>query len=192
MIGIIEIDTNGAGTFKMVDHEGNDRGTLAAAVDGSGRIQIGKTTAQYRLADVAVEEGIYLGEQMIITGWMDDPISFHKTNPSKSLTLGDTSWINPRGLPVTYIFNKDGSFRIDLGPQVQAANDALWNADTEGTYTINGIEVTLNYPNGKALKWTKASDGGINGGMEQTASQQIFIEGACSKTPEMIEKARET
>jgi hypothetical protein len=172
----MKIDTKGAGSFELFDPDGSSMNMIVEA-DGSGSIKLGQTNAQYGgLVDV-IAGGKYLGEQLTITGWMDAPFSLYNNNPPKPISLGGTSWINPREVPVVYVLNDDGSFRIDLGPQVQAFNDAFWKADTEGTYTINGIEVTLNYPNGRALEFVEASNGGISVVPAQTDSQRIYIEG---------------
>jgi hypothetical protein len=173
---LLEIDTNGKGTFKMVDSNGNDRNSYPIVTDGNGQIKISQINARCSAVTDVVVNGKYLGEKLTITEFMDDPISFHKTQPSKNISLGETSWSNPRGLDVVYVFNDDGSFKIETNPTVEALN-TRWNADTAGTFTFDGIDVTLNYPNGKALKWTETPNGGIAVGLEETNFQSISILG---------------
>ena len=173
--GVLDINSNGNGTLKMYLN-----GTLAidlpVKVSPNGQISINNKNVQHTLSDVIVNE-IYLGEKLTVTGFIDSALIFYKTNPSDKISLAGTSWTYGYKFTV-YTFNDDGSFVIDLHPAAQEINNVQWHADTEGTYSINGIEVILNYPKGRGFRHQLNNRNEfVIDGVEKN-SDRIFIEGA--------------
>ena len=97
-------------------------------------------------------KGLYLGERLTIT-FLETNLVLYKRNPSKPISLAGTTWYNPY-IYIAYVFNDDNSFNIDLyPPYLQILNNSTYYTDTEGTYSVNGIELSLTYPNGKSFAY---------------------------------------
>ena len=172
--GIVDISSNGNGSLKMYSN-GNLAFDIAVRVTQNGQLSINNKNVQYTLTDVVVQEK-YLGERLTVKGFIDNDLIFYKTKPSGNISLAGTSWyFSPFG--VTYIFKDDGSFTIELRPDVQAFNELQWHADTSGTYSVNGIEVLLNYPNGKGFNFSKLPNDQVGLDAVSKNSDRIFIEG---------------
>ena len=111
----------------------------------SGTILMGQSRGRYGVTDVYIG-GKFYGKRLTIAGLFDVDVHLHKIEPPENITLAGTSWFSDH-IDATYIFNDDGTFDIDLLPAIRYI--ALTNHrdyGTTGTYTVDGIEVTLYYP----------------------------------------------
>jgi len=172
------------GIFVVDDFSGNRLDEDTVALNTSGQITFGSDRGQYAVTDVTIN-GKYLGERMTISGiWRQDQ-AFHKVNPSKNIELGGTSW-KLLGDATTIVFKDDGTFKIELSELVKLMNDRQWGADTEGTYVVDGTDVTMNYPNGSWIKFSRTSNGGVSFGNARTASQVVYIEGDTLVTDDSV------
>ena len=94
-------------------------------------------------------------------GFMLAACSSSPTTAPKNPVMGieGTSWEGPGD--IVYIFNNDGSFKIDWPPEYNGMERML-GIDLEGTYTIEGNEVTLNFEKKGSLSYERAANGGID------------------------------
>ena len=162
------------GNFAVFDLDGSILDEDTVVVNINGEITLGGEKARYTAVDVVIN-GRYLGEKLTIKGYWDTDCDFYKTNPSKNLSLAGTAW-KILGEDSTIVFKDDDTFAIELSTFGKLFNDSR-NADTEGTYTISGTEVTMNYPNGTRVSFSRTGNGGVSIGMQRTASHTVFIEG---------------
>jgi hypothetical protein len=173
---VMDIGSNGRGRFKIYQS-----GTLvvdrSVNVTQNGQITIDNKNVQHTFTDVIVN-GKYLGKKITIKGFIDNDLAFYKTNPPQNISLAGTSW-HLESIDTSYLFNEKGTFKIDLGSQVQSfATSAYSNVGTEGTYSINGNEVTLTYPNGvRVIAFYRSNDGGVSMQLSRNQSLVIYIEG---------------
>jgi len=125
----------------------------------NGNFALGDINLKYRTVELILG-GKYYGDMLEISGPGFAPIQVIKEKPSKSINMANTTYLFRDGdeLAVVYHFNDDNTFNIYLVPDAyKKLNSTVWNADLNGTYTINGIEVTLFLPNKRALLVTGAS-----------------------------------
>ena len=78
-------------------------------------------------------------------------------NPA--MGIGGTSWEGLDGI-IKYTFNNDDSFKIDWPPEYDGMK-RMWGIDLEGTYTIEGNEVTLNFESNRSLSYKRTANGDI-------------------------------
>ena len=176
LYSVMDIGSNGSGRLKIYQG-GVLAGDIPVNATQNGRITINNTNAQYTLTDVIVN-GRYFGEMITIKGFIDSDFILCKTNPRRNISLAGTSWYL-ESIDTAYLFNENGTFKIDLSSQVQSVAASMYtNFGTEGTYRINGNEVTLTYPNGvRVIEFYRSNDGGVSMQLSRNQSLVAYIEG---------------
>jgi len=175
--GSLEIKPDGNGSLKMYQN-GTAVINIPVSVTSKGQLSVNNKNVQHTIVDVIVN-GNYFGEKLTVKGFIDSDLIFYKTNPPKNISLSGTSWTLD-SIKTTYIFKEDGTFSIDIGPQVEAVGKATWGVGkipNEGTYSINGNEVTLSYPDGVRVIEFYEDSKGPGFILSRDKSLVVFIEG---------------
>jgi predicted secreted protein len=165
------------GNVTGYDHSGNVTLNETVTANTNGRITLGTDRARFQKEDVMVK-GKYLGEKLTVKG-SGFVFHFYKTMPAGNITLSGTTW--KLNNDYSLVFKADGTFNLEMSGLVRSVLSLSSGGavlDTEGTYTVNGTAVTMNYPTGNKVKLTAADNGTIITGTEKTKSHTVFIEGS--------------